>query len=159
MGVEHTLNVGPRLVDLAVNVALKIGRAIVRRLAVEIETLDVVDGYQARSKLLRQEEALGILGVTGTDVPERIHDAFVQKDLRRRDQLFEDRLVRWAVVFHFQILPLRGAGDHFYSCYRSPVPRTSLVFVEADDPILLDDVSGIFLQELLPGRRPFDLGV
>ena len=78
MGVEHALDVGPRLVDLAVDIALQIGRPVVRGLAVEVETLDVIGRYQARSKLLRQEEAFGILGVTGTDVPERIQDAFVQ---------------------------------------------------------------------------------
>ncbi len=110
VGVEHALNVGPCLVDLAVDIALQIGRPVVRRLAVEIEALDVADGYQAWSKLLREEEAFGILGITGANVPERIHDAFVQKDLRRGDQLFEDLLARGAVVFHVPISPIAAVA-------------------------------------------------
>jgi hypothetical protein len=40
------MHVGPGLVDRTVDIALEIGRPIIYRLAIKVEPLDIVAGYQ-----------------------------------------------------------------------------------------------------------------
>ncbi len=94
--IDDRVDVGTRLVDLAMEEALAIGHAATRidRRAVEIERHDVVGGHLLGRYRFGQQVLRGILRMTGADVPEAVDHALVGQDVIGIDQIVDRCLAR-----------------------------------------------------------------
>src|SRR5262245_21152146 len=95
--VDDRVDVRPRLIDAAMDEALEVGRppARIDRLALERELHNVVLLDALGRTCPREQEALGIVWMARTHVPEGIHDAFMRQDAIGGDDLFEHHIETW----------------------------------------------------------------
>ncbi len=103
MRVDHGIDVGPLLVDLAVNEALEVAPAFDRRidrLAVQIEYDHVLFGDEIGRQRPRLQIMARVTRIADADVPEGIDNALVSQDSVGCDQILE----------HLQIQGLLGLG-------------------------------------------------
>ena len=93
MAVHDGLNIGPRLVDLAVNEALeKTAAAIcVDWVAFQIVLEDVAGGHQRRRKRSRHQVMAGRRRMAQRDVTEGIDNALRREDAARRCEICDER--------------------------------------------------------------------
>src|SRR5262245_59293814 len=118
--MAHRHHIGPRLVNAAMNEALRVDRAIrvVEPVAVEVELDDVLLGDQTGAARAGQEVAACILGISNADVTEGVDHSFVAEDPVRHHQVANGRL---RVIAHVQMArPLKHVTD------RGPEPRLRL---------------------------------
>ena len=89
MAVDHRVDVGAHLVDLAVDEALAIDRAAARidRIAVEIEGDEVAHRHVARRDRLHLQIAVGVARIPDADMAERVEHAVVRQDVVGGDQI------------------------------------------------------------------------
>src|SRR5689334_14351754 len=98
MTVQHGVDVGPRLVDLGMDEALRIDRAIalVERLAVEIELHNVGPADTARRERRRHQKTVLALGMADADVAEAVDHALAVEDAIGSDQVVDySAQIRW----------------------------------------------------------------
>src|SRR6266513_1446704 len=104
MAVHDGMNIGPRLVDLAVDESLEETRAAVgvAGIAVQVVLDDVIGRYQGGGDRARHQVTLGRLGMAHRDVVEGVADALGDEDAARRgevrDLLGGDRAARCGCV-------------------------------------------------------------
>jgi len=94
MAVHHRVDVGARLVDLGMDEALGIDRALVRpdELAVEAELLDVGRDDKAWRARPRHEETLRIVGMAGADMPVAVDHVLHVEDAVADHQILDHGL-------------------------------------------------------------------
>src|SRR6266513_5710537 len=104
MAVHDGMNIGPRLVDLAVDESLEETRPAVgvAGIAVQVVLDDVIGRYQGGGDRARHQVTLGRLGMAHRDVAEGVDDALGDEDAARRgevrDLLGGDRAARCGCV-------------------------------------------------------------
>ena len=92
MGVNHRVDVRPRLVDGGMDEALEIERALVvaHRLPVEPQLDDVVALDQLGRDRAGQEKVLGIAGMADADVAVGVHHILLGEDAVGDDEVLDD---------------------------------------------------------------------
>ena len=125
MGVvmDHRIDLGPRLVDFAVDHPLAVEAEFGRldRLGIEIELDDVGDFRQFRRAVARDEIALRIARMAHADMAEGVEHFLVGEDAGRDDQLvqqFGNLLIRHGWL-RFDVFPASFSAPVLASWRRS----------------------------------------
>ena len=100
MGVNDSMDVGPRLVDRGMNEALEVERTLLvaHRLAVEAQLDDVLALHQLGRDRVREEEMLGIVGIADAHVAVGVHHLLSREDTVGDDQILNDVTSRLLMV-------------------------------------------------------------
>lgn len=112
MRMDDRHNVGPDLVNLAMNVALAVNPPAARidRLAVrDIEVEKIVLCHQRRRHGARNDKYSGILRRAHRDMPEAVEDAFVHQDFIRGNEVFLALPLQFGDIDRIVHRPLLGA--------------------------------------------------
>src|SRR5262244_2013409 len=91
MAVQHCVHVRTRLVDLGMDEALRIDRAValVERLCIKIELHDVSLADAARGERRRHQKTVLALGMTDADVAEAVDHALAVENAIGSDQVVD----------------------------------------------------------------------
>src|ERR1700730_13364268 len=110
MVMAHGIDLGPRLVDFAVDhpLAVKTELRGLDRLRFEIELDEIGHFRQFRRLVAGDEIALRIAGMADADVAERVEHLLIGEDARRNDQFVQNV---GEVIGHVGLRYLIFAGD------------------------------------------------
>src|SRR4051812_7480059 len=124
MVVHHRLDVGPRLVDLAVDEALahRLARARVERIALEVVLDHVVLGDQLGRERARHEVAAGVAVGACADVAVGVDDAVLGEDAVRAGEIFDEA---------HPMLPFLGQSALMPAAFTTRDQRASSLFTRA----------------------------
>jgi len=106
MAVDDRLDIGPNLVNLAVDETLQIRGATARidRLIVQVVFDDVLRGHQGRRSRAGNEVMLGVPGRPDTDMAESVNHALVGQDAIGENQIGDAFGVLLLGCFHGRVL-------------------------------------------------------